>query len=295
MISSVYFYDEVGSQLFEEITRLPEYYLTRTEIPLLKKAASALSDTLRDVAIVEFGSGSCTKISLLLDAVPEKYRDTLCYIPFDVSSEAVEKSSHILSMKYPGIKIQGIVGDFMSQLDVIPKESKKVMCFLGSTIGNLPLEKAQRFLIDLSTFMTSGDLLLLGFDMVKSIEILEKAYNDSQNITEKFNKNILHVVNSHINSDFEPDNFDHVAFFNEKRSRIEMHLQAREDLEIVCPDSSAKVVMKKGETIHTESSYKFTEGNITNLAQGAGLQIQKQYTDKNNWFSLVVLEKNMCD
>lgn len=291
MISCVFFYDDKGSKLFEEITKLPEYYLTRTEIPLIKKAASHLSSRLRNVDIVEFGSGDCTKISILLESVPKEFRKTICYVPFDVSRTTVEKSSRILLSRFPEIKIHGIVADFMTQLDVIPKESKKVFCFLGSTIGNLSMEKAQFFLINLSRIMNSDDLLLLGFDMVKNKEVLENAYNDRQNVTEKFNKNILNVVNNYIDSDFNPDNFEHIAFYNEKLSRIEMHLKALRDLEIFCPDASSNISIKKGETIHTENSYKFTEKNIQSLAKGADLKIQNIYTDTNKWFSLLELKK----
>ena len=291
-ISSVFFYDAKGSKLFEEITKLPEYYLTRTEVTLLKEAAPQIADKLRNVDIVEFGSGDCTKISILLDTIPEEFIDTVCYVQVDVSIDAVEKSSNILLNKFPGIRIHGIVADFISQLDVIPKDTKKVFCFLGSTIGNLSMEEAMKFLVDLSEIMHSGDLLLLGFDMVKSKEVLEEAYNDSRHVTERFNKNILNVVNSHIGTDFDPDVFEHIAFYNERFSRIEMHLKAIKDLEVSCPSLPTTISIKKGETIHTENSYKFTDENIKNLASGAGLKIQNIFTDKNKWFSLVQLIKN---
>jgi L-histidine N-alpha-methyltransferase len=291
-ISSVFFYDYNGSKLFEEITKLSEYYLTRTEIDLLKEAAPQISDKLRNVDIIEFGSGDCIKVSILLDTIPKEFIDTVCYVPFDVSIDAVEKSSTILLNKFPGIRIQGIIADFISQLDVIPKDTKKVFCFLGSTIGNLSMEKAMQFLVDLSEIMCSGDLLLLGFDMVKSKEILEKAYNDSKNVTERFNKNILNVVNSHIGTDFDPDTFEHIAFYNERFSRIEMHLKAIKNLEISCPSLPTNIYIKKGETIHTENSYKYTDENIESLSSGAGLEVQNIFTDKNKWFSLVQLIKN---
>ena len=291
-ISSVFFYDYNGSKLFEEITKLSEYYLTRTEIDLLKEAAPQISDKLRNVDIIEFGSGDCTKVSILLDTIPKEFIDTVCYVPFDVSINAVQKSSTILLNKFPGIRIQGIIADFISQLDVIPKDTKKVFCFLGSTIGNLSMEKAMQFLVDLSEIMCSGDLLLLGFDMVKSKEILEKAYNDSENVTERFNKNILNVVNSHIGTDFVPDTFEHIAFYNERFSRIEMHLKAIKNLEISCPSLPTNIYIKKGETIHTENSHKFTDENLKSLAFGAGLEIQNIFTDRNKWFSLVQLIKN---
>ena len=291
-ISSVFFYDAKGSKLFEEITKLSEYYLTRTEVTLLREAAPQIADKLRNVDIVEFGSGDCTKISILLDTIPEEFIDTVCYVQVDVSIDAVEKSSNILLNKFPGIRIHGIVADFISQLDVIPKDTKKVFCFLGSTIGNLSMEEAMKFLVELSEIMHSGDLLLLGFDMVKNKEVLEEAYNDSKHVTERFNKNILNVVNSHIGTDFDPNTFEHIAFYNERFSRIEMHLKAIKDLEIPCPSLPTTISIKKGETIHTENSYKFTDENIKNLASGADLEIQNIFTDKNKWFSLVQLIKN---
>ena len=197
----------------------------------------------------------------------------------------------MLLIKYPGIKIHGIVADFMSQLEVIPKKSKKVFCFLGSTIGNLSMENAQKFLKKLSQIMNKGDLLLLGLDMVKNKKILENAYNDTKNVTEKFNKNILNVVNKHIKSDFDPEKFEHVAFYNEELSRIEMHLKATCDLNIDCLSLKSNIVIRKDETIHTENSYKFTERDIASLAKAANLEIQEIFTDENKWFSLVQLIK----
>ena len=291
-ISSVFFYDDKGSKLFEEITKLPEYYLTRTEIGLLKINAPLISEKLRNVDIVEFGSGDCKKISILLDTIPKELRDTICYVPVDVSNAAVEKSSNILLNKFPGIRIHGIIADFTSQLDVIPKYTKKVFCFLGSTIGNFSMDKALQFLDYLSAIMHPGDLLILGFDMVKSKEVLEKAYNDSKNVTEKFNKNILNVVNRHIDTDFNTNAFEHIAFYNERFSRIEMHLKAKKNMEIFCPILPINIHIKKGETIHTENSYKFTTENIKCLASGADLEIQNIFTDENKWFSLVQLIKN---
>jgi len=140
--------------------------------------------------------------------------------------------------------------------------------------------------------MKAEDILLLGFYMIKSKKILEHAYNDSKNITEKFNKNILNVVNEHIKTDFDPETFEHIAFYNERLTRIEMHLKAMKDIEIISPYLSANISIKKGETIHTENSYKFSEEQIKNLAQRADLQIQYMYMDKNKWFSLVQLGKN---
>jgi L-histidine N-alpha-methyltransferase len=291
MISSIYFYDAKGSKLFEEITRLSEYYLTQTEIDLLKKAAPHICKNLQNVDIVEFGSGDGTKISILLKHLKEEYRETIGYIPFDVSVDAVKQSADTLRSKFPELRIHGIVADFNTQLDVIPKNRKKLFCFLGSTIGNLSLDEAKMFLIDLQRIMQSNDLLLIGFDMVKNRDILENAYNDHQKITEQFNKNILNVINNLVDTDFNPDTFEHVAFYNEKNSRIEMHLKATQDLKIVSHIIPTEIFIKKGETIHTENSYKFTENDIKLLAKQAELTIQTIFSDDNNWFSLVLFTK----
>lgn len=292
-ISSILFYDEEGSRLFEEITNLPEYYLTRTEKILLKKAALCLSEELKNIDIIEFGSGDCSKISIILDKIPKENRETICYIPFDVSIAAVEKSSNILISKFPDVKVHGIVADFFTQLNEVPIENNKLICFLGSTIGNFSIKQALQFLNELSKIMHPGDLLLIGFDMVKSKEVLERAYNDSNKITERFNKNILNVVNKIIGTDFDLESFKHVAFYNEDFSRIEMHLEAIKDLEIKCPSLSSNIYLKKGERIHTENSHKFTIEDINSLAKNSGLEIQNIFTDDKKWFSLVHMIKKM--
>ena len=273
--------------MFNEITKLPEYYLTRSEIEILNKIAPTIKDKFKEKDIIEFGSGDCKKISIILEHIEKNHYDTLCYIPIDISPDAVKGSADILINKYPGIKIHGIVADFLTQLEVIPKDKKKIFCFLGSTIGNLSTDKAKDFLKKLSLIMQKDDTLLLGFDMVKEKQILEEAYNDSSKITEKFNKNILNVINTHIGSDFNPDSFEHIAFYNEEQSRIEMHLRSKKDIKIICPTINDCIYIKKGEMIHTENSYKYTIDDIKDFSRHSGLEIQNIYTDKNKWFSLV--------
>jgi len=290
-ISSTFFYDEKGSKLFEKITSLHEYYLTRTEIPLIKQAADYLKESLRDVNIIEFGSGDPTKISLLLDSIPDEYRETISYVPFDVSDAAIQESCNLLLQDFPGLNIHGIVADFMTQLDVIPKKSNKIICFLGSTIGNFSKEQSKEFLSDIYEIMHPGDRLLLGFDMVKNKEIIEKAYNDSRKVTEQFNKNILNVVNTVVGTDFNPENFEHVAFYNEELSRIEMHLKAIKQMDIFSSKKSTHIHIKKGELIHTENSHKFTIEQIKKLVASADLEIEKIFADEKNWFNLVLLTK----
>lgn len=291
-ISSMYFYDQTGSTLFEEITKLPEYYLTRTEIPLIKKAAHYLKESLTDMNIIEFGSGDCRKISIVLDVISDEIRKTVCYIPFDVSTSAIQRSCDMLTQKYSGLRIHGIVADFMTQLDVIANVPHKLLCFLGSTIGNFDTDHSVQFLKKLQAIMQAKDRLLLGFDMVKNKEIIENAYNDNQKITEQFNKNILNVINKLVETDFNPDSYEHVAFYNEKLNRIEMHLKALKHQEVRSPNFTHTIHIEKGETIHTENSYKFTIDKIEELAKKSDLQIEKLFTDEHKWFSLAIFTKS---
>jgi thiosulfate/3-mercaptopyruvate sulfurtransferase len=291
-ISSRFFYDSVGSALFEEITRLPEYYLTRTEISILSECAPHILKNGDLTEIIEFGSGDCSKISILLDALPAESIPSMRYIPVDVSRDAIMKSTKVLSEKYPGIQIQGIHADFMNAFSVNPGGGNKLICFFGSTIGNLTEEQEFSFLNNLKEGMKPGDQLLIGFDMVKDTQILEDAYNDGQGVTAAFNKNILNVVNRYAQTGFNPDQFEHLSFFNKTDSRIEMHLKALTDCVISRPGAGNGILVKKGETIHTENSRKYTIGYIHQLAEKTGLKIVKVYTDPMHWFSLVRFDRN---
>jgi L-histidine Nalpha-methyltransferase len=250
-----------------------------------------LKKSFRDVHIIEFGSGDPTKISVLFEYIPDYYRETISYVPFDVSDVAIQESCNILLQKFPRLTIHGIVADFMTQLDVIPKRTNKILCFLGSTIGNFTNSQATEFLKELDYIMNQGDRLILGFDMVKNKNILEKAYNDNQKVTEQFNKNILNVVNRIIDTDFDPDQFEHVAFYNTDFSRIEMYLKAKKQMTISSPKLASSIHIDKGEMIHTEHSHKFTLEQIKNFAKSTNLEIEKIFSDGKNWFSLVILTK----
>ncbi|WP_440953335.1 L-histidine N(alpha)-methyltransferase [Methanococcoides sp. FTZ1] len=287
----VFFYDHRGSELYEEITKLEEYYPPKIEIPLLRSTARKLKEELKDCDLVELGSGDCSKISVILDEVPKEIRQTIVYYPVDVSKNAIEKSACNLQQKYPEMDIHGITANFLEHIEKIPGRRKRFFCFFGSTIGNLPESKAIEFMADLGRVMNHNDRLLLGMDMLKDIRVIEKAYNDSQGVTAEFNKNILRVTNSHLGTDFDPEDFEHVAFFNRESSRIEMHLKAKRDLEIVSPVLNEKIILKKGEMIHTENSHKYTENDIRKMAQAAGLSVENIFTDDKKWFSLVEMVK----
>ncbi|MFW5987447.1 MAG: L-histidine N(alpha)-methyltransferase [Methanohalophilus sp.] len=290
-LPSVFFYDHKGSELFETITNLEEYYPPKIEIPLLRSTAQKLKQELKDCDLVELGSGDCSKISVFLDEIPEEIRQTIVYYPVDVCKQAIEKSACNLQDRYPEMNIHGITADFLGHIEKIPAKRRRFFCFFGSTIGNLTEVQAMQFMTDLGNVMNKNDRLLLGVDMVKDIDIIEKAYNDSQGVTAEFNKNILEVVNDHIKTDFYPEEFEHVAFFNKKYSRIEMHLKAKKDLKVTSPLLKERIVFKKGETIHTENSHKYTVDGINKMADAADLSVENIFSDDKKWFCLVEMVK----
>lgn len=291
-ISSKFFYDDEGSKLFEEITELDEYYPTKTEMGILSEIASELMNRNSSFEIMELGSGDCSKISILLEAVHSQNLKKLKYIPVDFSLTAIEDSANELTDRFPDLQINGYVADFIHQIDNIPHSEKaRLICFLGSTIGNYTKEEAKEILINISSGLLNGDSLLIGFDLVKQDAVLHAAYNDAESVTAKFNKNILNVVNRIVESDFSPDNFDHLAFFNKEKSRIEMHLVANKPCHVQSPFLKNSISFKKGDFIHTENSHKFTLESIREIILGTQLTINNVYTDPNHWFALVEFQK----
>ena len=289
-IPSKYFYDAKGSKLFEDICDLPEYYLTRTEMSILKEKAPTLMGSFLHSDIVELGAGASWKIQVMLDAVGREERSTLRYLPVDISESAVIESAEDLVNRYPELDVLGIVADFTCHLDMLPTERPKMFCFLGSTIGNLEEKESISFLRKVSETMKSQDRLLVGFDMVKAQETIEEAYNDGQGVTAEFNKNILNVVNNQLGASFDPLHFDHLAFFNDNHDRIEMHLRANRDHSVKLEGLDTEVEFRKGETLHTENSRKFTKESIEDLASASGLQPYNWYADSSNWFSVVEMQ-----
>lgn len=292
-ISSRFFYNDMGSELFEEITKLPEYYPTRTEKRILQENAGDILGDSDKMDIIELGSGDCSKISILMDAIPMYKISNVSYTSVDVSEAAILKSADLLAYKYPGLKIKGLLADFMKHLNILPGEKgKRLICFFGSTIGNLTRKQANEFLSNLKNVMHAGDRLLLGLDMVKDENVLYNAYNDKQGITALFNKNILNAINETVETNFNTQDFEHQAFYNEQKARIEMHLKALKDLTIKSRNFPNDILITKGETLHTENSHKFTASDIQNYATTTGLKIKNIYTDKNQWFSLILFEKH---
>jgi len=289
-ISSKFFYNRHGSELFEWITQLPEYYPTRTEKEIINTYKNELFAHLSHVDLIELGSGDCSKISIALNAIAEDHRDSIIYYPIDFSSSSIKTSKRLLNKAFPGLKIEGRVADF-TQLNELPNKQPRIICFFGSTIGNFEPQQTAQLLTRLSKLMHTGDQLILGMDLVKNIHILEAAYNDSQRITEAFNKNILRSCNGILGTNFIASDFEHQAFFNPEKSRIEMHLRALNDLYIKSYYFNGRIIIRKGESIHTENSHKYTEESIHDLAQKSGLSIKNIYHDLNQWFAVVQLCK----
>ncbi len=290
-IPSKYFYDETGSTLFEQITQLDEYYPTRTEKSILKNIVTNIDIDFNTTDIVELGSGDHSKINLLLKQIPDDTIRQLSYYPVDISQSAIINAGRNLRNKYPELKIYGIVADFFYQLDVLPENKPRLFCFLGSTLGNLTPPNQLLFIKHLSENMKAGDHFLLGLDMKKEIKTLEKAYNDKQGITARFNLNIIKAVNRLIESDFNPNFFQHLAFYNKDLNRIEMHLKSQKNMVIKSKFASSDIFISKNETIHTENSYKFSRKQIYDLAKKANLNVVDIYQDEKKWFSLVLFKK----
>ncbi|MGM0551211.1 MAG: L-histidine N(alpha)-methyltransferase [Bacteroidota bacterium] len=291
-INSKYFYNKEGSRLFEKITQLEEYYPTRTEKALIHKAGNEIANFFKGNHIIELGSGDHRKIALFMEAFTHTQRSTFHYTPVDVSDSALQNAARMLTNQFPELTIESVVADFTTQLALLPNDEQALWCFFGSTLGNFTRKQRANFLLHLSQQMKNGDQLLLGLDNVKDKEILERAYNDKKSITAAFNKNILLHVNQLLGTHIDPDGFEHLAFFNESKHRIEMHLKALRKMEIKVPLLPKPIYIAPEETIHTENSYKFKKEQIEEITQIYGFTLKQLFTDEKEWFSLLLLEKN---
>jgi L-histidine N-alpha-methyltransferase len=282
-----YFYDERGSQLFDQITALPEYYPTRCEREILNRHAPGIVAETGARELVELGSGTASKTRALLYAMAGAGTLTR-YVPFDVDPSVVEACAAELVELYPGLAVHGVVGDFGRDLDRIPAGERRLFAFLGGTIGNLhPPERAE-FLDRVSDLMGAGDRLLIGTDLVKDRTTLEAAYNDSAGITAEFNRNVLRVLNESLDADFEPAAFDHVAFFDEANSWIEMRLRAKGAQTVRLEDAELEITFEDGEELRTEISAKFTRDAVERELQTAGMRLDDFHTDDGGLFGLAV-------
>jgi L-histidine N-alpha-methyltransferase len=282
-----HFYDSRGSHLFDAICELPEYYPTRTEMAILREQAPALVAASGATELVELGSGSTTKARLLLDAM-ERADGTARYVPVDVSERVVRQAAEELVESYPGLAVHGVVGDFERHLGRIPSPNgqRRLVALLGGTIGNFPPGSRRRLLRDVAALLGPDDHLLLGTDLVKDPLVIEAAYNDPGGITAEFNRNILHVINRELDADFQPELFDHVAFFDRDREWIEMRLRARSACEVRVAALDLDVRFEAGEELRTEISAKFTPERVEGDYAAAGLALAGWYPDRDGLFAV---------
>ena len=286
-LSAKYFYDRRGSELFEEITALPEYYLTRTEMSILDRAAEEMVSLMgENFALIEYGSGSSTKVRILLDQL----RGASTYMPIDLSLLYLRESAERLHEQYPHLSVIAVCADYTRPFE-IPRcddYSKRVVFFPGSTVGNLEPHLAQQFFRDTASILRPGDGMLIGVDLRKDARVLHEAYNDSRDLTAEFNRNILRRINRELDANFDADLFQHIAFFNPALGRIEMHLRSPRSQSVTIGGET--VSFRHGETIHTENSYKYEIEEFHGLIEGTGFRPVRVWTDGEEYFSVHYLE-----
>ncbi len=278
-----HFYDKRGSELFERICELPEYYLTRAERSILEERAGAIVTGAGD--LIELGSGSAEKARILLDAGRLSR-----YVPVDVSEQALTSAAQELAADYRELHVHGVVADFERQLDRVPAHNgeRRVVALLGSTIGNFTTRGRRLLLKRTRALLAAEDRLLLGADLVKEPAVLEAAYNDSRGVTAEFNRNVLHVINRELEGDFEPHAFDHVAVFDRRREWVEMRLRARTAMRTHIKRLGLEVDFRSGEELRTEVSAKFTRARLEADLAAAGFELDTWFTDDARRFVLLL-------
>ncbi|KAA9148915.1 L-histidine N(alpha)-methyltransferase [Amycolatopsis acidicola] len=273
-----WFYDARGSELFEEITALPEYYPTRAEREVLDARAGEIARVTGARTLVELGSGSSEKTRLLLDGL-SGHGTLRGFVPLDVSETALAEAVAAIRADYPGLDVRGVVGDFTEHLGLLPGESPRLVVFLGGTIGNfLPAERA-KFLRSVRDVLAEGEWLLLGTDLVKDPVVLERAYDDAAGVTAEFDRNVLHVINTTLGADFDPAKFTHESYWDAANEWIEMRLRAQEDMTVHVPGANLVVRFEEGEHIRTEISAKFRPAGVAAELAEAGFRLERWWTD----------------
>jgi L-histidine Nalpha-methyltransferase len=292
-LPSKFLYDQLGSILFEAICVLPEYYLTRTERRILEENSRDIVSGLgRGGWLVELGAGSAVKTQILIQQVMQDH-GSLVYCPIDISEEALRIAEANTRSRFPEVEFRGVQGDWFEVLgrlrDMGPK--KKLIAFLGSSIGNMDHAEAVGFFSSLASKMNEGDQVLLGTDMVKDVEEMLPAYDDAAGVTAAFNRNVLVRLNRNLDGDFDPRAFSHEARWAPEESRVEMHLVARRDQTVRLGRIGLEVRLREGESIHTENSHKFTPEVVDDLAARAGLRVKRFWSDPRDRFRLNLLER----
>src|ERR1700723_2026484 len=266
-----HFYDARGAELFDLICDLPEYYPTRAERAILERHAGEISALTGAAELVELGSGTASKTRVLLDALHGD-GTLLRYVPVDVTESMVRECAAELTAEYPGLRVHGVIGDFERHLDHVPAaDGPRLVVFLGGTIGNFPPGSRRRFLRQIGGLLGPEDHLLMGTDLVKDPRVLEAAYDDPEGVTAEFNRNVLHVLNRELDADFDPEDFEHVALFDDRHEWIEMRLRARRDHTVQVRALELPVHFDAGEELRTEISAKFTPQRLEGDLDAAGL------------------------
>jgi L-histidine N-alpha-methyltransferase len=285
-----YFYDELGSLLFEAICLLPEYYLTRAENEIMERyAAEMVAEVKGDRRLLELGSGSASKTRRIIEAILREQNDLL-YIPIDISATALETSSRVLLQAYPRLRISGVAGDYYSGLEAFGasaarSDERTLALFLGSNIGNFDREEARYFLHAVRKVLAPGDALLLGVDLKKERSVLEAAYDDALGVTAAFNLNLLSRINRELDADFDLRSFKHRAHYNEEAGRIEMHLESLRAQTVRVRELDLELQFAEGEGIHTENSYKYDAADLSRLAAETGFTLSRTWLDSGMRFS----------
>ena len=292
------FYDETGSRLFDRITELPEYYLTRTERDIFAANAAeiiGLAAGSHAIQIVELGAGSCDKTRILLQAAVER-QDTVLYEPVDVSPAPLEEARERIECEIPGVLVSPRVQDYTRSLslDTPISGERRLVLYIGSSIGNFEPAEAHALLADIRSTLNPGDTILIGVDLVKEEALLHAAYNDEAGVTEAFNLNLLHRLNRELGANFRTDRFAHRALWNPQHSRMEMHLESMLRQIVTIPgsnpesgkDRDIQIEFARGETIHTENSYKYNPSQIESMLESVGFKRVKTWTDEHGWFAV---------
>jgi len=283
-VPAKYFYDAAGSHLFERITELPEYYPTRCEIRILRREAGEIAKLIPSgSALVEFGSGSSKKARILLRAAPK----LAAYVPVDICGEMIEQEAAELRPDFPQLKVLPVTADICKPF-TLPQEAKvapaRVGFFPGSTIGNFEPHEAAGFLRNAANILGKGAILYVGTDLIKPVDILNVAYNDAEGVTAQFNLNLLTRINRELGGTFRLDSFEHHAFYNRERHRVEMHLASLKRQKVKVAGET--IDFRAGETIHTENSYKYSVDSLAALARGIGWLPVRAWTDSRKYFSI---------
>ena len=286
-----YFYDAAGSALFDRITELPEYYPTRVEESILAARADVIAGMVEAEELVELGSGLGRKTRMLLRALDRRGRLRSCVL-LDVDAAALRTSIAALRALHPGIAARGVAGDFLRDLRWLgPRRGRRLLAFLGGTIGNIEPPRVPAFLASVAAALAPGDACVVGLDLVKDVRVVEAAYDDADGVTAAFNRNLLRVVNTRLDGDFDPDGFEHVAFYSRADDWIEMRLRATRPMHVHVRGAGARRSFARGDEIRTEISCKYTRSRLEGMLPGTGLALEGWFTDPAGWFALAVLRR----